>query len=35
MYDAGYIKDVMIKENDNILRKIEETFQILLGKSGH
>jgi len=32
MYDAGYIKDIIFKEIDNIIQKIEETFSILSGK---
>ncbi len=30
MYNGGYIKEVIIKETDNIIQKIEETFPILL-----
>ena len=33
MADGGYIKEVVIKENDNNLhQKIEDTFPILIGK---
>ena len=32
MNNAGYIKDITIKETDDIMQKIQETFPVLLGK---
>ena len=32
MNNAGYIKDITIKETDDIMQKIQEIFPILLGK---
>jgi hypothetical protein len=29
MHDAGDIKEIVIKETDKIIQKIEETFSIL------
>ncbi|GES79894.1 hypothetical protein GLOIN_2v1469659 [Rhizophagus clarus] len=32
MNDAGYIKDILFKESDEIVPKIEEVFPVLIGK---
>jgi hypothetical protein len=32
MNDAGYIKDILFKESDEMVLKIEEAFPVLTGK---